>query len=303
MMSRLIIFPGQGAQYGGMAKDLYEQNDKARAILDEIFSYVDFDLKEIMFSEDDSRLNDTKYTQPALFAHSLAVLAATGLKGDYLLGHSLGELPALVHAGVVTLKDGVRLVATRGELMSRADSGAMAAVIGMGFKDLEEACISASDGNTKVVPANINAPDQVVVSGDKEAVDRFKELAKERGARRIIPLKVSGAFHSHLMEPARLQFKEFTEQITFQDAKIPVIQNVSAKAETEAGVIKHQFVEQITHPVRFVECVETAAELGVTEAIEVGPKKVQSGLVRKITKEIATSNIDTFEQAEVFLNE
>lgn len=303
MMSRLIIFPGQGAQYGGMAKDLYEQNDKARAVLDEIFSYVDFDLKEIMFSEDDSRLNDTKYTQPALFAHSLAVLAATGLKGDYLLGHSLGELPALVHAGVVTLKDGVRLVATRGELMSRADSGAMAAVIGMGFKDLEEACISASDGNTKVVPANINAPDQVVVSGDKEAVDRFKELAKERGARRIIPLKVSGAFHSHLMEPARLQFKEFTEQITFQDAKIPVIQNVSANAETEAGVIKHQFVEQITHPVRFVECVETAAELGVTEAIEVGPKKVQSGLVRKITKEIATSNIDTFEQAEVFLNE
>lgn len=303
MMSRLIIFPGQGAQYGGMAKDLYEQNDKACAVLDEIFSYVDFDLKEIMFSEDDARLNDTKYTQPALFAHSLAVLAATGLKGDYLLGHSLGELPALVHAGVVTLKDGVRLVATRGELMSRADSGAMAAVIGMGFKDLEEACISASDGKTKVVPANINAPDQVVVSGDKEAVDRFKELAKERGARRIIPLKVSGAFHSHLMEPARLQFREFTEQITFQDAKIPVIQNVSAKAETEAGVIKHQFVEQITHPVRFVECVETAAELGVTEAIEVGPKKVQSGLVRKITKEIATSNIDTFEQAEVFLNE
>lgn len=303
MMSRLIIFPGQGAQYGGMAKDLYEQNDKARAVLDEIFSYVNFDLKEIMFSEDDSRLNDTKYTQPALFAHSLAVLAATGLKGDYLLGHSLGELPALVHAGVVTLKDGVRLVATRGELMSRADSGAMAAVIGMGFKDLEEACISASDGKTKVVPANINAPDQVVVSGDKEAVDRFKELAKERGARRIIPLKVSGAFHSHLMEPARIHFKEFTEQITFQDAKIPVIQNVSAKAETEAGVIKHQFVEQITHPVRFVECVETAAELGVTEAIEVGPKKVQSGLVRKITKEIATSNIDTFEQAEVFLNE
>ena len=303
MMSRLIIFPGQGAQYGGMAKDLYEQNDKARAVLDEIFSYVDFDLKEIMFSEDDARLNDTKYTQPALFAHSLAVLAATGLKGDYLLGHSLGELPALVHAGVVTLKDGVRLVATRGELMSRADSGAMAAVIGMGFKDLEEVCISASDGKTKVVPANINAPDQVVVSGDKEAVDRFKELAKERGARRIIPLNVSGAFHSHLMEPARLQFKEFTKQITFQDAKIPVIQNVSAKAETEAGVIKHQFVEQITHPVRFVECVETAAELGVTEAIEVGPKKVQSGLVRKITKEIATSNIDTFEQAEVFLNE
>lgn len=303
MMSKLIIFPGQGAQYGGMAKDLYEQNEAARAVLDEIFSYVDFDLKEIMFSEDDVRLNDTKYTQPALFSHSLAVLAATGLKGDYLLGHSLGELPALVHAGVVSLKDGVRLVTTRGELMSQADSGAMAAVIGMGFKDLEEACVEASDDTAKVVPANINAPDQVVVSGDSEAVERFKAIAKERGARRIIPLKVSGAFHSHLMEPAKAEFKAFVETIDFKDADIPVIQNVSAQAETLADKIKHQFVEQITHPVRFVECVETAAAHGVTEAIEVGPKKVQSGLVRKITKEISTSNIDTFEQAEVFLNE
>ncbi len=302
-MSKLIIFPGQGAQYGGMAKDLYEQNDKARAVLDEIFSYTDFDLKEIMFSEDDDRLNDTKYTQPALFAHSLAVLAATGLKGDYLLGHSLGELPALVHAGTVSLKDGVKLVTRRGELMSQADSGAMAAVIGMGFKDLEDVCSIASEGDSKVAAANINAPDQVVVSGDTEAVDRFKALAKERGARRIIPLKVSGAFHSHLMEPARAEFKTFTETIEFKDANIPVIQNVSAKAETDAATIKHQFVEQITHPVRFVECVETAASLGVTEAVEVGPKKVQSGLVRKITKEISTSNIDTFEQAEGFLNE
>lgn len=302
-MSRLIIFPGQGAQYGGMAKDLYMNNAKAKAVLDEIFSYVDFDLKEIMFAEEDARLNDTQYTQPALFAHSLAVLAATELTGDYLLGHSLGELPALVHAGVVSLEDGVKLVATRGELMSKADSGAMAAVIGMGFKDLEEACVSASDDQSKVVPANINAPDQVVVSGDTDAVERFKELAKERGARRIIPLKVSGAFHSHLMEPARVEFKSFVDTIDFNDAEIPVIQNVSAQAETDADTIKHQFVEQITHPVRFVECVETAAELGVTEAIEVGPKKVQSGLVRKITKEISTSNIDTFEQAEVFLNE
>lgn len=302
-MSKLIIFPGQGAQYGGMAKDLYEQNDKARALLDDIFSYVTFDLKEIMFAEDDPRLNETQCTQPALFAHSLAVLAATDLKGDYLLGHSLGELPALVHAGVLSLEEGVKLVTKRGELMSHADSGAMAAVIGMGFKDLEDACLEASNTTSKVVPANINAPDQVVVSGDTDAVERFKELAKERGARRIIPLKVSGAFHSHLMEDARIKFKEFAETIDFKDAQIPVIQNVSAAAETDKETIKHQLIEQITHPVRFVECVETALSHGVTEAIEVGPKKVQSGLVRKITKEITTSNIDTFEQAEVFINE
>ena len=302
-MSRLLIFPGQGAQYGGMAKDLYENNDKAKAILDKIFDLSNYDLKEIMFSEDDDRLNDTKYTQPALFAHSLAVVEATGITADYLLGHSLGELPALVHAGVVSLADGVRLVEKRGELMSQTEDGAMAAIIGMDYDALKETCEAASTDEESVAPANINAPDQVVVSGDKAAVERFSALAKDAGARRVIPLKVSGAFHSHLMAPAKDQFKAFVEDITFNDAKIPVIQNVSAKAETDSETIKANFVEQITHPVRFVECVETAAAHGVTESVEVGPKKVQSGLVRKITKEISTSNIDTIEHVEVFLNE
>ena len=301
-MSKLVIFPGQGAQYAGMAKDLYDNNKKARQQLDEIFEHASGDLKTIMFEEDE-RLNDTRYTQPALFAHSLAVLATTGIKGDYLLGHSLGELPALVHAGVVSLSDGVRLVEKRGALMSETKSGAMAAVIGMEIKDLEALCEKVSTDEEKVTPANINAPDQVVVSGDIEAVERFKELAKEWGARRVIPLKVSGAFHSHLMKDAKLQFKEFVDTVDFKDAEIPVIQNVSAERETDSATIKRNFVEQITHPVRFVECVEKAVELGVTESIEVGPKKVQSGLVRKITKEIETSHIDTIEQVEVFLNE
>ena len=301
-MSKLVIFPGQGAQYAGMAKDLYDNNEKARQLLDEIFEHASGDLKTIMFEEDE-RLNDTRYTQPALFAHSLAVLATTGIKGDYLLGHSLGELPALVHAGVVSLSDGVRLVEKRGALMSETKSGAMAAVIGMEIKDLEALCEKVSTDEEKVTPANINAPDQVVVSGDIEAVERFKELAKEWGARRGIPLKVSGAFHSHLMKDAKLQFKEFVDTVDFKDAEIPVIQNVSAESETNSATIKRNFVEQITHPVRFVECVEKAVELGVTESIEVGPKKVQSGLVRKITKEIETSHIDTIEQVEVFLNE
>src|SRR5699024_9607931 len=165
-MSKLIIFPGQGAQYGGMAKDLYEQNDKARAVLDEIFSYTDFDLKEIMFSEDDDRLNDTKYTQPALFAHSLAVLAATGLKGEYLLGHTRGELPPLVHAGTGQLKDDLKPAAGRDELMSQPDSGAKDAVIGMPFKELEDQGSSAPEEDSKVAEANSNAPEQVVVAGD-----------------------------------------------------------------------------------------------------------------------------------------
>ncbi|CAD2076866.1 ACP S-malonyltransferase [Phocicoccus pinnipedialis] len=302
-MSKLVLFPGQGAQYGTMAKDLYEENEKACELLDKIFSEVDFDLKTIMFSEDDIRLNETQYTQPALFAHSLAVLEATDIKGDYLIGHSLGELPALVHAGVLSLEDGIRAVIKRGELMSQADSGAMAAIIGMEQDNLEALCEEISTDTAKVSPANINAPDQIVVSGDKEKVEAFMRVAKERGARRTIPLKVSGAFHSYLMEDAKVAFGEFLNDIEFKDAEIPVIQNVTAKAETDANLIKKNLIEQITSPVRFVECIETAHELGVTESIEVGPKKVQSGLVRKISKEISTRNIDTFEQVEGFINE
>lgn len=302
-MANLILFPGQGAQYGTMAADLYENNEKARKLLDEIFEQVDFDLKTIMFSEEDSRLNETEYTQPALFAHSLAVLSATGIKGDYLLGHSLGELPALVHAGVLSLEDGIKAVVKRGELMSHADSGGMAAIIGMNKEDLEALCEDLSDDEAKVTPANINAPDQIVVSGDKGKVDEFVSLAKERGARRAIPLKVSGAFHSYLMEDAKQAFRKFLDQIKFNDAKIPVIQNVSAKAETEKDTLKENLIEQITSPVRFVECIEEARSLLVNESIEVGPKKVQSGLVRKISKEISTRNIDTYEQVEEFLNE
>src|SRR5699024_2735223 len=212
-MSKLILFPAQGAQYNEMAKDLYHNNSDARKLLDTIFSLVDYDLKEIMFSNSDDRLNDTQYTQPALFAHSLAVLKATNIKGDFLLGNSLGELPALVHAGVLSLEDGVKAVVKRGQLMSETKAGKMAAVIGMDRKNLEDLCKELSDDNEKVSPANINTRDQIVVSGDASKVDAFIEVAKSRGARRVIPLKVSGAFHSHLMEDAKMKFREILEDI------------------------------------------------------------------------------------------
>ncbi|WP_342389070.1 ACP S-malonyltransferase [Salinicoccus bachuensis] len=300
-MKKLILFPGQGAQYGGMAKDIYENSPEGRTLLDEVFMNVDFDLKSIMFEEDE-RLNQTEYTQPALFAHSLAVLAATGLKGDIVLGHSLGELPALVHAGVISVKDGVRIVAKRGELMSQSTGGGMAAVIGMEYDALVRLCESMSDAERKIQPANINAPDQIVVSGDRTLVDAFAAEAKENGARRVMPLNVSGAFHSHLMEPAKAEFRKFVEGITFNEPAIPVIQNVSARAETDPETIKSQLIEQLTSPVRFVECIEAAAEAGVTEAVEVGPKKVLNGLVRKIDRSITTTNIDTMEQVKEFQN-
>ena len=298
-MGEIILFPGQGAQYSGMAKDLYDNNPRAEEVLNEIFNELDFDLKSIMFEEDE-RLNSTEFTQPALFAHSLAVIAAADIGGDFVLGHSLGELPALVHAGVLSLSVGVKIVQKRGELMAQSEGGKMAAVIGMDYADLTALCESVSDDTVKVSPANINAPDQVVVSGDAEAVDRFSEQAKTRGARRVMPLNVSGAFHSHLMKEAQDEFRTFTEGIEFKDARIPVIQNVSAQPETDGETIKKQLVEQITNPVRFVECIETAAENGVTEGLEAGPKKVLNGLVRKIDKSIKVKNIDTLDQVKEY---
>lgn len=298
-MAEIILFPGQGAQYSGMAKDLYENNPGAEEVLDEIFNELDFDLKSIMFEEDE-RLNQTEFTQPALFAHSLAVIAAADIRGDFVLGHSLGELPALVHAGVLSMSDGVKIVQKRGELMSRSEGGKMAAVIGMDYQDLIELCESVSDDSLKVSPANINAPDQVVVSGDAEAVDSFSEKAKEHGARRVMPLNVSGAFHSHLMKEAQDEFRTFIDNIEFKNAEIPVIQNVSAQPEIDGETVKRQLVEQITSPVRFVECIETAAEHGVTAGIEAGPKKVLKGLVRKIDKSISVQNIDTLDQVKEY---
>lgn len=301
-MKRLILFPGQGAQYNGMAKDIYESSSEGRTVLDEIFMNVDFDLKSIMFDED-TKLNQTEYTQPALFAHSLAVLAATGIKGEMVLGHSLGELPALVHAGVINIQDGIKIVAKRGALMSKSEGGGMAAVVGMDLDALQALCDELSTETRGVQPANLNAPDQTVVSGDASLVEAFAEKAKEKGARRVMPLNVSGAFHSYLMEDAKNEFSDFVSDIEFSAPVIPVIQNVSARPETDPEVIKSQLVEQITSPVRFTECVKTAVAEGADSAVEVGPKKVLSGLMRKIDRSVGTKNIDTMEQVKEFQNE
>lgn len=301
-MSKVIMFPGQGSQYAGMAKDLYEQNDKARDVLDTVFDAVDFDLKTIMF-EEDARLNETQFTQPALFAHSLAAHAALGVDADYYIGHSLGEIPALVAAGALSLKDGLKVVVKRGELMSQAKSGGMAAIIGMELEKLTMLCDSLSNDEKRIAPANLNAPDQVVISGDLELIEQFQNVAKEHGARRVMPLNVSGAFHSHLMNDAKVKFADFLEEIEFNHAGTPVVQNFSAKDEERILMIKQNLIEQLVSPVRFVESVTHLKRLGVTEAIEVGPKKVLCGLLRKIDPEISTQNIDTIEQVEAFLND
>ena len=301
-MSKVIMFPGQGSQYPGMARDLYEQNDKAREVLDQIFNAVDFDLKSIMFEENE-QLNQTEYTQPALFAHALAAHAALGVEADYYIGHSLGELPALVAAGVLSLEDGLKVVVKRGELMSQADEGGMAAVIGMDIETLTNLCDEFSTDDKRIAPANLNAPDQVVISGDLELIERFKEEGKTHGARRVMPLNVSGAFHSHLMAPAKEKFAEFLDDVEFNHATTPVVQNFSAKDEERILIIKQNLIEQLVSPVRFVESIEHLKKLGATEFIEVGPKKVLSGLIRKIDRDLVTKNVDTLSDLEGFVHE
>lgn len=301
-MSKVIMFPGQGSQYPGMARDLYENNDKARIVLDTIFNGVDFDLKTIMFDED-ARLHQTEYTQPALFAHSLAAHAALDVDADYYMGHSLGELPALVASGVLSLEDGLKVVVKRGELMSQAKSGGMAAVIGMDIDALTNLCEDLSSDDKKIAPANLNAPDQVVISGDLELIERFKIVAKEHGARRVMELNVSGAFHSHLMDDAKVEFAEFLETIEFNHSNTPVVQNYSAQDEERSLIIKQNLVEQLVSPVRFVESVNHLKELGATELIEVGPKKVLCGLIRKIDKSLVTKSVDTMTDLEEFIHE
>lgn len=301
-MSKALLFPGQGAQYSGMAKDLYDNNDKARQLLDEIFSQVDFDLKTIMFEEDE-RLNQTQYTQPALFAHSLAVIAAIDVEAEYVVGHSLGEIPALVYAGVLSLEDGLKIVVKRGELMSQASDGKMAAVIGMDIEAITETCDELSNDNERIAPANLNAPDQVVISGTSALIDEFSKVAKSKGARRVLELNVSGAFHSHLMDDAKKEFAEYIEDIQFNDTKVPVIQNYSAKDEERGIFIKMNLIEQITAPVRFVESIEHLVKLGVTEVLEVGPKRVLSGLVKKIDNSLTIQNVDKIEDVEAFIND
>ena len=284
MSKTAIVFPGQGAQKVGMAKDLYQVNKDATSILESAQTTVDFDLLETMFTDKEEKLEETENTQPALLTHSIALLKALNhIDADYTMGHSLGEYSSLVAAGVLKFEDAVKIVRKRGELMTQAfpnGVGSMAAVLGLSYEEVNEICKEISFGDQLIEPANINAPGQIVVSGHKALIDKLTKEGKSLGAKRVIPLAVSGPFHSSMMQVIEENFASFIDQFTWNDAQFPIVQNYNAHGETKAETIKQNMVKQLYSPVQFIKSTEWLIDQGVDHFIEIGPGKVLSGLIK-----------------------
>ena len=299
-----FLFPGQGSQTPGMGADLYDASPHARAVFDEADALLGFSLTGLMFGEDAEALRPTEITQPALFTHSLAAdaaLRARGIRPDVAAGHSLGEWSALAATGAVTFVDGVRAVRRRGELMAQAGTvrpGAMSAVLGLGAGLLDAACREATAaGEGEAVPANYNDAGQIVISGDAAAVERAGILCSAAGAKRVVPLPVSGAFHSPLMAFARDGLAETLAGLAIAAPSCPVVLNVTAEPSSDPAEIRARLLEQLTAPVRWMQSVERMAALGATRFVEVGTGAVLSGLVRRtLGRDAATAQAGTADQ-------
>lgn len=291
-MSRAYVFPGQGAQFSGMGKELYDNYNSAKELIDQSNDILGFDIKSIMFAGTPEELKQTKVTQPAVFIHSVvAALTSDNFSPDMVAGHSLGEFSALVANGTLNFEDGLKLVSKRAMAMQKAcemQESTMAAVLGLEDSKVEEVC-STIDGI--VVAANYNCPGQLVISGETKAVEKASEKLKEAGAKRALILPVGGAFHSPLMEPAREELAEAIKQTSFNQPKCPVYQNVDAKGYSDIESIKANLVLQLTSPVRWTQCVQNMIADGATHFIECGPGKVLQGLVKKVNNEAEVSGI------------
>ncbi|MFI5251510.1 MAG: ACP S-malonyltransferase [Bacteroidota bacterium] len=295
-MSRTAyIFPGQGSQYVGMGKDLYEQNSEARSLFKRADDILGFSLSKICFEGPEKELKQTKNTQPAIFLHSIILTRIMEPEEvDMAAGHSLGEYSALVFAGAMSFEDGLTIVRLRGELMQEAGEkqpGTMAAVVGIEKAQLEDICREASAAGI-VQCANYNSPGQIVISGSVSGVRKAMEIAKALGAKLVKELIVSGAFHSPLMRSAKENLQKALQSVTINDAKIPVYANVTAKPASSASDIRQLLVEQIDHPVRWEETIEAMGGAGATRFIEIGPGKVLQGLNKRINATLETSGID-----------
>ena len=291
---KAYVFPGQGSQFSGMGKDLYENDAQARQLFDEADSILGFKITDIMFAGSDEELRQTKVTQPAIFLHSVILAKVLGSKftPDMVAGHSLGEFSALVSAGAMSFADGVRLVSQRAMAMQKACEAApstMAAIVGLDDAVVEEVCTEVED----VVPANYNCPGQLVISGSVEGIDKACAILTEKGAKRAIKLAVSGGFHSPFMEPARAELAQAIEATAFKAPICPVYQNVTAAAETDPAVIKKNLVAQLTSSVRWTQTMQNMIAAGVDEFVEVGPGKVLQGLIRKTSRDVKNSGIST----------
>lgn len=293
---KAYVFPGQGAQYPGMGKDLYENSAEAKALFEKANEILGFEITKIMFEGTVDDLKETKVTQPAIFLHS--VLLAKTVKDfapEMVAGHSLGEFSALVANGTLTFEDGLKLVSKRAQAMQKAcemEPSTMAAIVGLDDNIVEEVCTEVED---VVVPANYNCPGQLVISGSFAGIDKACELLTARGAKRVLKLVVGGAFHSPLMEPAREELAAAIESTKFNKPVCPVYQNVNAQATSDPDVIKQNLIAQLTAPVKWTQTVQNMIAGGATSFTEIGPGTVLQGLVKKVDRNITTAGVNSYQ--------